>query len=271
MHPLLIEIPIFGGLRIYSYGALVATAFLLGILWTAREGQKAKPPLHSEIIFDLAFYIIISALIGSRILYIITDWQRYTDDFLAIFRIWEGGLVFYGGLIGALLTSYIYLRKKKLPFLYVADIFIPGLALGHSIGRLGCLMAGCCYGRHTDSFFAMTFPQVPYGLAPVGIPLFPSQLLESVAAFGIFLILVMIRKRQHFRGQVFLSYLVIYSIVRSILEIFRGDLERGFVIPRYVSTSQFISLCLILATLFTYSYLRKKNQTQNHAIPSKTD
>lgn len=257
MHPLLIEIPILGGLRIYTYGVLVALAFLIGILWTAREAKIAG--VKPEIIMDLSFYIIVAALVGSRLLYILIDHRRYWESPLDVLKIWEGGLVFYGGLIGAIVTSFFYLRRKKMPFLLTADLFMPGLALAHAIGRLGCLAAGCCYGREAHgAFFSIIFPQTPFSLAPAGVPLFPSQLVESLVELLIFFILVTVRKRKRFPGQIFLVYLVLYSISRSVLEVFRGDSVRGFVVPHYLSTSQLISIMLIGVCLLIYRKLKQK-------------
>lgn len=252
MYPLLFEIPLFGGIRIYTYGVLVALAFLSGIGWTVREAKKAG--VSPDRILDLSFYIILSALVGSRVLYVIVDWQRYLSNPLEVLKIWEGGLVFYGGLIGAILMSLYYLRKHKMSFLKVADLFVPGIALGHAIGRLACFAAGCCYGRPvaSGSFFSLVFPQRPYSLAPAGIPLFPSQLLESVAEFLIFLFLVFLRRRKKFHGQLFSIYLMLYGVSRMILEIFRGDSVRGYLIPQVLTTSQFISGILVIIGVFLY-------------------
>lgn len=259
MHPLLFEIPVFGGIKIYTYGVLVALAFVTAIYWTVHEAKVAK--IKPDTVLDLSFYIILAALAGARVLYIIIDWERYAAHPADIFKIWEGGLVFYGGLLASIITSFIYLQKHRLSFLKVADIFVPGVALGHAIGRLGCFAAGCCYGRVDTRFFlSVTFPHTRFSLAPAGVPLFPSQLAESLAAFLIFLLLVFLRRKKTFDGQIFLVYLFIYSLARSILEIFRGDSVRGFVIPHWLSTSQMISGFLMIAVIIVYTQLRKKGE-----------
>jgi phosphatidylglycerol:prolipoprotein diacylglycerol transferase len=256
MFPVLFEIPLFGGIHIYSYGVLVASGFVLGILWTVHEAKIAQ--INPDLVLDLSFYIILSALIGSRILYIFVDWDRYVAHPMDVLKIWEGGLVFYGGFIGATLTSLYYLRKHKMGFLKTADLFMPGLALGHAIGRLGCFAAGCCYGRHTDSFLAVTFPYSSFSLAPPGLPIFPSQLFESAAELLIFLVLIFFRRKKKFEGEIFLIYLVLYSVSRSILETFRGDSVRGFIIPGWLSTSQLISGCLIAIAAVIYFRLHRR-------------
>lgn len=258
MFPLLLEIPIFGGIRIYTYGVLVAAGFLAGILWTTREAKMAG--VKPEMVLDLSFYIVLAALVGSRVLYLFIEWERYLTNPLDILKIWEGGLVFYGGLLGAFLISFYYFRKHRLSFLKISDLFMPGVALGHAIGRLGCFAAGCCYGREAPgSSLAVTFPVSRFSLAPAGVPILPSQLFEAAAELAIFLVLILIRKRKRlFDGQIFLTYIVLYSISRSILETFRGDSVRGFLIPELLSTSQFISICLIVTAILVYYRLRHK-------------
>ncbi|MBI1909329.1 MAG: prolipoprotein diacylglyceryl transferase [Deltaproteobacteria bacterium] len=261
MLPILLKIPLpflSHEIPIYTYGLLVATAFLAGIWWSAHEAKKVN--LSPDFVFDLSFYIVVAAIIGSRVLYIVVDYDRYLSHPLDILKIWEGGLVFYGGLIAAIGTSLYYAKRKKTPFLVVADLFTPGVALGHAIGRLGCFAAGCCYGRPvTEShFWAVTFPHNGTSLAPAGIPLYPTQLMESAAELALFLILIALRRRKKFTGQIFLSYVVLYGISRSVLEVFRGDAIRGFVIPGILSTSQLISGLLISAAIIYSIYLKKR-------------
>lgn len=256
MFPILFRIPeaipLLGGLPIYTYGVLVALAFLVGISWTLHEARLAG--VDRERVADLTFYIIIAAIVGSRLLYVVIEWERYGTDPLAILRVWEGGLVFYGGLLGCLAISGWYTRRQGWSLRTTADLYMPGVALGHAIGRLGCLMAGCCYGRPVggDPWWALHFPSNPVTLAPGGIPLYPTQLMESVTEGAIFLLLVWVRRHQRFSGQVFLSYLILYGVARSILEIFRGDSIRGYVIPGILSTSQLISIFLVGAAVVYY-------------------
>ena len=141
---------------------------------------------------------------------------------LDIFKIWKGGLVFYGGVIFAIPVAVWYAKKKGLDIWSIADIFAPSLAIGHAIGRLGCFSAGCCYGKHADDLpWAVTFLN-PESLARIGIPLHPTQLYESAGEFINFLILITLRKRQAFKGQLFWAYLLIYSVIRFTVEILQG-------------------------------------------------
>jgi phosphatidylglycerol:prolipoprotein diacylglycerol transferase len=210
---------------------------------------------------DLTFYLIVAAIVGSRLLYMIVEYERFLAHPLDAFKIWEGGLVFYGGLLACIAVSWWYTHLVGWKLRGTADLFMPGVALGHSIGRLGCLMAGCCYGKPVsgDPWWAITFPHQQTTLAPGGIPLIPTQPIESLVEISIFLILIIVRRHKKFEGQVFLTYLIIYAIVRSVLEIFRGDTVRGFVIPDILSTSQLISLLVVLASIVYYRHLKSKH------------
>lgn len=246
MYPILFRIPILGGISVYTYGVLVATAFVVGIAWVNYEAKRVGQ--SSSKATDLVFYIILSAIIGSRILYIIlTDWQRFLDSPFIFFKIWEGGLVFYGGLIAALLVSIWYFRKYKLPILPYCDTFAPGIAIGHSVGRLGCLMAGCCFGKPAaiGAWYAITFSGHEHSFAPSGVPLYPTQLMESMGEFLIFWALFFLRYKKRFHGQIIGTYLILYGILRFTIEFFRGDMDRGFVVSDIISVSQLVSIIMI--------------------------
>lgn len=266
MHPILFLfpewLPLLGGRSIHVYGLMIAFGFLFGMWWIKRESRRVG--LDEKRMMDLFFYGIISGLVGSRILYVIQSVPDFWSDPLAIFRVWEGGLVFQGGVIGAFIVIVLACRRYKISFLQLADVFSPALAMGHAIGRIGCFFAGCCFGKQCDPYFplAIIFPAIQGGIAPPGVPLYPTQLFESFAEIVIFIILVTYRKKKSFDGAVFLLYLILYSILRSALEFLRGDLIRGFVIEPYLSNAQFISIMMILAAVFTWAYLAKKKRSQ---------
>jgi len=245
VYPVLFTIPLFGGLKLHTYGLMVATGFLLGITWVGYEAKRLKIP--PEKLMDLCFYIVVAAILGSRLDYMLESEPQFYRHPLDFFKIWQGGLVFQGGLIGAVLVSIWYVRRHQLNFWKVADIFMPGVALGHVFGRIGCFSAGCCYGRPAPLGFPLSviFPSNPECLAPSGIPLYPTQLMESFAELCIFLILVWFRKKKKFDGQVMLLYLILYSIVRIMLEFFRGDLTRKFPLGHWVSDAQILSFSFI--------------------------
>ena len=184
MHPVLLE---FGFIKIFTYGLLVATGFFTAILFAAHLGKKEG--IDPQKIIDLCFYILISSLLGARILYIVVEYDYFLDHPIEIFKFWKGGLVYYGGLILGVVVSIIYMRKNQMPVWPVADIMAPSIAIGQAIGRWGCFFAGCCYGVKTDVPWAITFTD-PNSLAPLGIPLHPTQIYLSINALVIFLILV---------------------------------------------------------------------------------
>ncbi len=266
MFPKLIEFPIKLGdlpLAIHTYGFFIAIGFIIGLWLATREAKKVG--IDPKKISDLTFWILIWGLIGSRIVYIITTWDEYMADPSLFIKIHRGGLVWYGGFIGASLFTLYYTRRHKLPFFKIADILIPSVALGHAFGRLGCFSAGCCYGKEVsrDFIFSVVFTH-PESIAPQGIPRHPVQLYESLGEVIIFLILVIFRTRKRFDGQVLLMYMTLYPILRSLLEIIRGDKIRGFVIEPYLSTSQFISIFVIAIAIYLQIYISRRIKRENN-------
>ena len=252
MYPVLLK---FGPLTIHTYGVLVATGFLLGIGLAVLQAKKEGIP--SNKIVDLGFYILLSAIIGSRLFFIFINVSHYIKNPLDIFKIWEGGLVFYGGILFAIPTVIWYAKKNDLALWSTADVFAPSIAIGHSIGRIGCFFAGCCYGKPAEGLpWAVTFTN-PQSLAQIGIPLHPTQLYESAGEFINFLILITLRRYKSFDGQLFLTYVLLYSILRFIVEFFRGDIGRGFIIYN-ISLSQGLSILMFLIASGGLIVLRKR-------------
>ncbi len=253
MYPILLEI---GSMKLYTYGLFLALGFITAIWFTKRNALFYG--ISHQNVSDLFFTILVAAILGARLLYVIINFGDYTDSFLDVFKIWNGGLVFFGGFISASLAAVVFCRIKKLEIWKTADVLAPGLALGHSVGRFGCLFAGCCYGRTCDLPIAITFTN-PSGLAPLHAALHPTQLYMVGTNFVLFLILLAIQKRKRFTGMVFLSYVMLYSLFRAIVEYFRGDF-RGDCIFEFISLSQGIGLvvsCVALA--FMIIKARAKN------------
>ena len=314
------EVPILGrgkgeGIPIHSYGVLVGGGFIFAVTaagwisvreWPGLEGLKKR-----DQIFDLAFYVFIGAMVGSRVLFILVNWKDYAADPSKFFSI-SGGFVFYGGLIGASLTAYWYAKKNDIEFLRLADVAMPVVSLGHALGRQGCFSAGCCWGDITTeaSKLAVNFPgpaaknafgtvggtpslawqsmstdtrwvveatgQVTHQAVPGAVqisqwvtqhghtlPLHPTQVYESVGQLTLFVFLLTMRKYRRFHGQILGMWLMGYAILRTSVELFRGDVERGTLngllnylglqglassVPLEawynISDSQFISFCM---------------------------
>lgn len=219
MHPIAFE---WGAFSIHWYGVMVALGFLAG-LWTASR-RALRAGIAAEKILDLGPWLIIGTIVGARTLYVVSYWR---ESFAGqpvgeIFAVWHGGLVYYGGLIGASLACILYTRLKKLPLWQVADILAPSVALGYVFGRIGCLLNGCCYGRACDLPWAIQFP-AGNPLNPPTYPVHPTEIYDSLLNLGLYVALACLFRRKRFNGQVFGVYLVSYAVLRSLVELFRGD------------------------------------------------
>ena len=237
MHKIAFQV---GSFTIYWYGVLVAAGFLAG-LWTA--GRRAvRERIRSETIVDLGPWLILGTIIGARGFYVISYWR---DDFAAkplwqIFNIRGGGLVFYGGLIGASIASFLYVRLKHLPLWKIADILAPSIALGHALGRIGCLMNGCCYGRACDLPWAIQFP---YGHETHPNRVHPTQIYESLLNLGLYSFLAWRFRNKRFDGEVIALYLVCYAVLRAFVESFRGDYTTYY-LGGHATPAQVVSLLI---------------------------
>lgn len=258
-------------LPLHTYGLMIALGFISAIAVAASRAQREG--LDKNVVLDLSFYALVAGLVGSRILFIIVNPEQYFGaNFLSpvgpirlptVLIFWRGGLVFYGGLIGAFLVITWYLRKQKLPYFQYADILAASVPLGHFFGRLGCFSAGCCWGKHCDpsAFYATFFPSgsLVFGQTDASThvehlgrattqALYPTQLMESLGVLLIFFALLVIARNKRFHGQVLVSYFILYPLFRTLNETFRGDFARGLLFrwpandPVMLSTSQIISV-----------------------------
>lgn len=223
MKPILFHV---GDYSLHTFGLLVGLGFLLG-LWAASR-NALRSGLDPQLPYDLSPWLILGGLIGARTLYVFSYWDR---DFVGqpwtdVFAIWQGGLVYYGGLIGGTIAGVFRVVKLKLPLWRVADVLAPGVALGQVFGRMGCLMNGCCYGRPTHLPWGITYPHghVTFpNSATVPLMVHPAPIYESLLNLAFFGLLTLLHRRRRFDGQVFGVYLVGYAIIRSTCELFRGD------------------------------------------------
>lgn len=255
MYPRLLEL---GPITVYTYGVLLAAAYLLGLKLAMVRAQARG--LDSARVLDLGIYIIIAALVGAKLLLLVTDFRTFTADPRELLTLARSGGVFYGGLILAVTVALWYIRRVGLPLWTTCDAFAPGIALGHVVGRFGCLFAGCCFGKPTTEPWGITFTD-PFAAAnvgtPLGVPLHPTQLYEAGAELIILLVLLWSeRKKRPFAGRTFWLYMLLYAISRFIIEFYRGD-ERGTV--GVFSTSQFISILLAPLAIVMLVYLSKRN------------
>ena len=260
MHPILFELPwslpVVGQPTVYTYGVLLAAAYLLGLKLAMTRAEKRG--LDGAQVLDLGIYIIIAALVGAKLLLLVTDFQTFRHDPKELLTLARSGGVFYGGLILAVGVALWYIRRVGLPLWTTCDMFAPGIALGHVVGRFGCFFAGCCYGRPTTVPWAITFTNAFAAVnvgTPLNVPLHPTQLYEAGAeALILGVLLLTERKGRPFAGRTFWLYLLLYAVTRFAIEFFRGD-ERGSV--GIFSTSQFISLILAPLAVIMLVYLSR--------------
>jgi phosphatidylglycerol:prolipoprotein diacylglycerol transferase len=253
MYPILFQ---FGSFTIYSYGFFITVGFVTTLAIASLKIRKSKIGISFGNLVDLFFYTVLSAIIGSRILFVWINFDDYRQNPLQIFKIWEGGLVFYGGLILAIGVSLWYMRWHGLPIWKIADLISPLIALGLFFGRIGCFLAGCCYGKETSLPWGVVFKN-PDSLARLNVPLHPTQLYDAINGLAIFFFLNWMEKRKTFDGQIFWFFLFLYAMTRFFIETLRGD-PRGFLFGNFLSTSQGIGIPLAIFSLFMLFYMKRK-------------
>jgi len=268
VHPRLFTVPAFdllgrnvGPLVMPTYGILLVLGMLAGLWIVTRQARKAG--LVPDTISDMAVYAIIAGLIGAKVLLLVVEWPFYSRNPRELLSLFQSGGVFYGGLLGAIPVAFWYARRHRLDGWKTADVLAPGVAVGQAVGRLGCFMAGCCYGRPTDVPWAVTFTDLYANRnvgTPLDTPLHPTQIYESLACFLILGILLWMAPRKRFHGQVVLAYVTLYAVARFVIERFRGDAIRGFVLGGRLSTSQAIAIAMIVAVALVLPYLVRRKR-----------
>ncbi len=285
----------FVDLPLHTYGLAIAVGFIVAISLSANEARRSgiidgqSPPLTEasreragNAIMDLAFYVLIAAIVGSRIMFIFVNWggpDGYGAHPENILEFWKGGLVFYGGFLGSVGVSIWYARKHGINFLRLADIGMPAISIGHFFGRLGCLSAGCCFGRASPpSFpFGLRFPpgslaydtlvnerHVLSASALTTPALYPTQLFDSLGELAIFFLLfVVVRPRKRYDGQVMLAWLFLYPLLRFTDELFRGDTERGVYTSLHVSIGQLTSVVIAFGAIILFFVLRRRAEARS--------
>jgi phosphatidylglycerol:prolipoprotein diacylglycerol transferase len=242
------------------YGIMMAVAFLAG-LWTATQRAR-RVNVSADTIADVTLWLMAGSIIGARIVYVLTYWKQEFagGPFSEVFMIQHGGLVFYGGLIGASLATGAYLLWKKLPVWKLADVFAPSIALGSVFGRIGCLLNGCCYGRACSLPWAITFPK-DNPLHPPTYPVHPTEIYDSLLNLLLYLGLAWLFRHKKFEGQVFATYLIGYSICRSIVECFRGDYPPDHIHAGFLTSAQLLSIPIFALGIFLALVLSRVRRT----------
>jgi phosphatidylglycerol---prolipoprotein diacylglyceryl transferase len=258
MHPTLVT---FGTFAIHSYGLLLAIAFLASIqLFLARGRARGLP---EDRLSTLSLWLLVLAIVGGRLLFVATHWDEYKGDPIGVFRLWEGGLMLYGGYVLAILGGILYVRRVRMPVWRVGDAAAPAMALGIGIGRLGCFLNGCCYGLPTKLPWGIQFPPESYSSAVFpGAHLHPSQLLMSLSGFGLFVLLLAFDRKRRFDGWLFWSYIAMDAALRFVIDFTRYYDETSF-IGRIGSLSfnmnQLLSAGLIVTALIMLRVLKSRS------------
>ncbi|MCX6356387.1 MAG: prolipoprotein diacylglyceryl transferase [Candidatus Aureabacteria bacterium] len=267
MHQILFSL---GPVTIYSYGLCVALGFLLGMMNAARRARRYG--WSAETIYDTCLCAIIAAIVGARILYILDNPGEFAGSPLDYFMVWKGGLVYYGGVIGAVIAGALYLKLKGRGVLEGFDIIIPSVALGHAIGRVGCFLNGCCFGRISSLPWAVRFPpESPaylYQLCETGqiqpgsawsLPVHPTQLYEALLEFMICGFLASLFWRKRFHGQIFFLYFVIYGTCRFAVETMRADYPVLIGVCGFgINLPQVMSVLMMIAASVVLLWMRRR-------------
>ncbi len=244
---------------------MIALAFLAG-LWTATRRAR-RENISAEKIADVTLWLMVGAIAGARFVYVTTYWREEfaSQPLSEIFKIYHGGLVFYGGFIGAAIAGFIYIRWKKMPLWKTVDVLAPSVALGSVFGRIGCLLNGCCYGRMTHLPWAISFPNQSYawtqqfdqglvGKTDPALPVHPTEIYDALLNFVLYFFLAWLFQRKKFDGQVFATYLLCYAVTRSIVEYFRGDYSNlhyhlGLTPAQWIGVPIFVAGLVLAAVL----------------------
>lgn len=248
MHPILFTV---GPLTLHSYGVMLVIALWAATSLGCRAARTLPPELVAitpEQLVDLACLSLLGGILGGRLLYVVLNWDDFARTPQEILALWHGGLVWYGGFIGGVLGGWLYVRARRLHFLRVVDQFVPFVVLGHAIGRLGCFLNGCCYGKPTGAWCGVKF-------AGQTECVLPTQLFEAAGLFLLYLVLRRLQRPEHLRhpGRLFGFYLVSYAVLRFLIEFFRGDQPIWW---QGLTLQQLISIGLLFTGLILIGWRR---------------
>lgn len=257
MHPILFEV---GSFTIYSYGFCIAVGALAGFSYMYWQGKK-----QFGLTFDqsntLFIMLVLAGVAGGKLFLIFENPSFYLSQPKKLLS--GNGFVFYGSLLTAIPIMLWYFKKIKVPVLGMLDVMALVTCLVHGFGRIGCFLAGCCYGLPTESFLGVTFTSPVCQAEPLNTPLHPTQVYEAIFIFCLLIGLSFLKSKKKFEGQIFLLYLILYAAGRGVLELFRGDTQRGFLIENILSNSQFIALGVISIAAYFYLRLNRKSKLLN--------
>lgn len=241
MHP---EICRVGFFTVYSYGLMLAIAFIVSSALAGRYAREINFP--KEVVFNFTFIVFVFGIAGARLLYVLQNLKDYWPDPLEVFMLQHGGLSWFGGLLLGSISGIVYIRSKKLSVYQVLDVIAPFAALGQAIGRIGCLLNGCCYGKPSAS--GLYFPSQD-------AILIPAQLYSSLLLLCLFIVLRLMQQKPHRQGVIILSYLMFYSLKRFFVEYWRGDASVVFF---GLTLFQVCSIVLFFSAAVALTFIKKR-------------
>lgn len=253
MFPKLFEI---GSFTVYSYGFCIMLGVIFAYFYISKNA-KIELRIESEKVSEMVLYVIIASIIGGKVFLYLADLPRYLANPAQMFMNFGSGFVFYGSFIFAVPTLYLFLTRNKIPVLPMLDITAIGGTIVHGMGKIGCFLSGCCHGKVCDAVYGVVFSHPESNAEPLNMPLYPVQLIDAIMLFSICRLLLFLKKRKQFDGQLILIYAILYGIGRFLTEFLRGDEGRGNIGP--LSHSQFIGLLLVILGLYLYVKSFKKN------------
>ncbi len=242
-----------GPFTIHGYGLMIALGIVVCVIMGTYRAKKHG--YKEDAVLDIAIFSVLAGFLGAKLLFVLVEFDRFLENPMQVLG--SEGFVVYGGIIAGVLAAVLYCRIKKLSFLEYFDLLAPSVSIAQGFGRIGCFLAGCCYGRETHAFWGVTFPEGSF--APAGVPLIPTQLLSSAGDFAITGILLLYSKHSKQKGNTSALYLLLYGIGRFLVEFLRSD-DRGTV--GILSTSQFISIGIVLLAILMFwrNSVRKKKE-----------
>ncbi|MFO8082584.1 MAG: prolipoprotein diacylglyceryl transferase [Armatimonadota bacterium] len=233
-----------GPVAVRSWGTMLMLGFVLALLWAIHDSRD-DDEIDADLLIDVTLAILIGAVIGSRLMAVALNWSDFAGQPAEIFKVWEGGLSFHGGLIGGILGAALYISRREVSFFRIADFLAPSIAIGYAVTRVGCFLNGCCHGIPSDLPWAIGMPHAAGGLE---VARHPAQLYAAVGSMIIFGLLLLVRRHLRRNGHLFLTYLIFYSAMRFVVEFFRrGASAEVFAPIPALTVAQFASICIALA------------------------
>jgi len=260
-----LNLPYLGPVDIYTYGVMMVLAFLFALTWALKFTKPRD--IEPETVLDLSIYVLIGGIIGARLVFVLMNYDLFTDNFWGIFNLRKGGLAWYGAVIAGIIAGLIFSRRHKISFWKLADIFAAPIIIGLAIGRIGCFFNGCCYGTPTDLPWGVVFPEVVYD---AGIARHPTQIYESIMNIIIFYALNVIDKKKTFQGETFCCFIGLYGVVRFIIEFFREWTSVATPPVMGLNLAQITSIVLVAGAIIVARKLSQTDKISSEEPRDKT-